>query len=103
MKKVILGFFIATVIFGAFAFKTMYEPQKKTAEVTQMEGMFIFIKATPVMPYDVVGSEKTTVAWKGKPEEMVKIAIKKKSEHPQADGIIFTNDEMDRYDFIKFK
>ncbi len=105
MKKVFLGLLIGLTLSGLFAFTAInFEPKKNTAEVEQIQGLYIFLKSKPVMEYEVIGSEKTTVALKGNPQELLNIALKKaKKDYQNAEGIIFTNEDMDRYDYIKFK
>lgn len=58
----------------------------------------------PTQDYDYLGSVKKSVAWSGKPDEMLNSLLKKvKKEYPNADGMIITNIDMDKADAVKFK
>jgi len=105
MKKIILGLIIGISLSCFVAFKVAtYEPTKSTSEVEQVGGINIFIKSKPVLEYEVLGSEKTTITWQGKPQEMINLAMKKiEKDYTTAEGVIFTSDDMDRFDIIKFK
>ena len=85
-----------------FAFKSSSD--KSAATVEQKEGVYIFLFSKPTSAYDYLGSVKKSIAWSGKPEEMLNSMLKKiKKEYPQANGMIFTNMDMDKADAIKFK
>lgn len=103
MKKLhTIGLYIA-VIGMLYAFKVVVS-DKATATVEQHQGVYVFQHSKPVAEYEYLGSVKKGVAWSGKPEEMFNGLIKKcKSDFPTADGIIFTNLDMDKADCIKFK
>lgn len=63
-----------------------------------------FLLSKPTTEYEYLGSVKKVLAWSGKPEEMLNSMIKKvKKEYPKADGIVFTNIDMDKADAIQFK
>ncbi|MFI5150917.1 MAG: hypothetical protein ACHQRM_14365 [Bacteroidia bacterium] len=80
------------------------EDKKSYGVADQKEGFYIFILSKPLTPYDYLGSEKKSIAWTGKPEEMLNSMIRKvKSDYPKADAIIFTTISMDRADAVKFK
>lgn len=103
-KKTIIAFVAGIAIVSLFSFKMMYEVKKSTAEVEQQQGLYIFILNKPVLTYDYLGSVKKTLAWSGKPEEMLNSMIKKvKNDFPNADAIIFTTIAMDKADAIKIK
>lgn len=103
-KKTIIAFVAGIAIVSLFSFKMIYETKKNTAEVEQQQGLYVFILNKPVLNYDYLGSVKKTLAWSGKPEEMLNAMIKKvKNDYPSADGILFTTVGMDKADAIKFK
>ena len=89
----------------SFSFRTLPDDDAKAkATVTKKEGMYIFLQAKPEAPNQYLGSVKKSLAWTGKPEEMLNAMIKKvKKEYPAADGIIFTDIDMDQADAIKFQ
>lgn len=77
---------------------------KSSATVDQKQGLYIFILSKPTAEYEYLGSVKKSVAWTGKPEEMLNSMIKKvKKDYPNADGIVFTSVNMDKADAINFK
>jgi hypothetical protein len=99
--KIIIALF--TLGLTVTGFRTT-EDKKSYGAADQKEGYYIFILSKPVTPYDYLGSEKKSIAWTGKPEEMLNSIIKKvKSDYPKADAIIFTTINMDKADAIKFK
>lgn len=103
MKKAL--FVLAFVAAGAMSFRTLPDDDAKAkATVIKKEGLYIFLHAKPDAPNQYLGSVKKSIAWSGKPEEMLNAMIKKvKKEYPAADGIIFTDVDMDQADAIKFQ
>lgn len=101
MKKVFLVLMAAvTILLTAFTVSS----DKGTAKVEQVEGMYIFMLSKPTAEYEYLGTVKKSLAWTGKPEEMLNSIVKKvKKEYPKADGIIFTTIAMDKADAVKFK
>lgn len=100
MKKIIICLMAVGLL--VCSFKVL--DTKASATVNQIEGLYIFIQSKPASEYDYMGSVVKGTAWSGKPEEMLNAIIKKvKKEYPQATGVIFTNNDMDKADAIKFK
>ena len=98
--KFLILLFVASVFLTAFTVFT----DKGTATVDQQQGLYIFMLSKPQLEYEYLGSVKKTLAWSGKPEEMLSSMIKKvKKDYPNADGIMFTSIEMDKADAIKLK
>ena len=61
MKKTLLGIFIGLSLTLTVAFKVAnYEVRKNTAEVNQMQGLWIFTDSRPVQEYNYLGSVKTS-------------------------------------------
>lgn len=82
MKKLFTIILIA-VIFSLTAFK-IAQNTKATATVEQKQGLYIFILSKPTTEYTYLGSVKKSVAWTGKPEEMLNVMIKKMlKEYPK--------------------
>ncbi len=102
MKKNISFFIAGIVISGLFAFKAAnYQLKKSTAEVETYQGLLIYTDCKPVMEYAYLGTEKVSIAWSGKYDEVKNILIKNaKKNHPNADGIIISSGKADA---IKFK
>lgn len=108
MKKIIslivLGFFVLSI----FAFTVVsYEPKHATAEVEQLQGLYIFVDSKPVLEYEYIGTVKSTFSLGGSQYTDVRDRIikKAKKDYPQADAIIisFKAGGTDRADAIKFK
>ncbi len=104
MKKLFLGVFIGLILASLFAFKVVYDATKKTAEVKQQNGLLIFQQCTPVLDYEVLGSEKINLTLTGQPTELLNAMLKKATKkYNNADGIIIINEDMDKFDIIRFK
>lgn len=99
-------YFVAGLMtFSLFSFKVAEElAQKESASVEQIQGVYVFIHSKPNRPYEYVGSYQPTVVPSGSAKPIINHMIKKGKENfPQADGIIFTSDKLDKADLIKFK
>lgn len=103
MKK-ILTLLVCAIAAMSFAKLPEQETKKEMAAVQQIEGLYVFLQCKPVAANEYLGSVKKSLAWSGKPEEMLNSMIKKvKKDYPKADGIVFTNIDMDKADAIQFK
>ena len=104
MKKITQKIAIAVVITGLFAF-TVVNNSKRAGEVEQIEGIYFFYKSKPVDSYDILGTVKAPgVVLSADPKSMIATMIKRsKKEHPTADGIVFTKEDMTACEAIKFK
>ena len=97
---------VCSLLFFVTVFTSWKKPtsNNNSATVEQEQGIFIFIKSKPISEYQYLGSVSKSIALSGSPDEMLKSLIKKcKKEYPGADGIIFTSNDMDKADCIKFK
>lgn len=108
MRKVILGGTIGIALTLSFAFVAAnYEFNKSTAEVDQVEGVYIFINAKPVNEYKYLGTSKSFMTLGSGQFQDVrdKLIRKVKKKYPEADGIIFSfyDGGTDKCDAIKFK
>jgi len=108
MKKVIIGVFISALVIIGLAFTATYEAKKSTAEVEQMQGLYVFIDSKPVMEYEYLGTVKrNTGGFGGAQYSSVRDGLIKrvKEDYPKADGIILILKAggTDRADAIKFK
>jgi hypothetical protein len=99
MKKITIA---AILILTTLAFKVV--SVKNTATVEQQQGLYIFLHCKPSAEYNYLGSVKSGMAMTGQPQEMLpKMINKVKKEYPDADGIIFTSEDMKQVDAVKFK
>ncbi|MFA6066880.1 MAG: hypothetical protein WC707_06890 [Candidatus Babeliaceae bacterium] len=104
LKKTAISIAILAIFMMASAF-TYQSLNKNTAIVEQMQGVCIFYKSKPAGNYDYIGSVKAPgITNSVKPGPMVETMIKKmKKDYSSADGIIFTDENMDKADAIKLK
>ena len=107
MKNLLIGSLIGFGLTILFAFVAIsYEPQKETAEVEQMEGLYIFTDCKPVLEYEYLGTIKASVGLSGQYQSVRNKLIKKaKKEFPNAEALIFhfKAGGTDRCDAIKYK
>jgi hypothetical protein len=105
MKRTLLVFTLGIAITALFGFIMIkYEPNKKTAEVEQIQGLYVFIHSKPVMEYDYLGSFTPGLVPSKNAQSIINHMIKKsKEKYPNADAIIFTDDELGKADLVKFK
>lgn len=107
MKKTLI-FAMGMALTTLFAFKTMYDAKKNTAEVMQIEGIYIFTDSKPVMEYEYLGTIETSVLGMCNQYNCLrdKAITKTKKEYPASEGIIISfNKEKGnaKCDVIKFK
>jgi hypothetical protein len=108
MKKPATAFLLGIAICAFFAFKSVkYDLRSNTAEVEQLEGLYIFTDSKPVKEYDFIGSEKVSFTLGSEQYGAIrnKLIKKVKKEYPQANAIIFhfENGGTDKADAIKLK
>ena len=106
MKKVTL----AVILIGLSLLsmkKAYYDVKKSTAEVEQMQGLYIFTDSKPVAEYEYLGTVKLSLGLgSGQYQNVRNVLIKRaKKEYPQSDAIILLLKDggTDRADVIKFK
>ena len=87
------------------AFTILINSEHSKAIVTQREGIYIFIAATPEADFDVIGSVKVgAVVMSGKNDDLLNTLIKKaRKEYPTAEGVMMNDVNFDHCDVIKFK
>jgi hypothetical protein len=90
IKKLILSFVLGLSIPCFFAFRSdFYDVRKSTADVDQVEGMYIFTDSKPVAEYDFLGSVKASFSMSGSYGEIRnKLARKAKKDYPTANALI---------------
>ena len=110
MKKVVLSFLSGmALVFLLAAGRYSYEIRKSTAEVDQIQGVYIFVDSKPVTEYDYLGTVKGVgMGASLNPQyNTVRDAILKKvrKEYPGADAVILRLNAggKDIADAIKFK
>lgn len=97
---------IAALLLISFT-NTSYNGTKATAEVNQVQGLYIFTDSKPTAEYKYLGTVSTAgIVWKQRGyEEMRETLLKKlKKDYPDADGAIFSFiDGKGKVDAVKFK
>ena len=103
MKKALL-FTIAAAALLSFTV-IEYQVKKSTCEATQYQGIYLYMKSTPVSDYTILGTvKKTGIVWSGKPNEMMNILTRRaKNDFPETEGLIFDDTNMEHATCIKFK
>lgn len=97
-------FGLAILVLLSLAFNLGYEVRTNTAEVEQIQGLYVFIHSKPVKEYEYLGTFAPGVVPSKDAQKIINYMIKKgKDKYPQADGIIFTDDELGKSDLVKFK
>jgi hypothetical protein len=100
-------FFIVTIVsftcLSAFTFKIV---AVKTAEVEQRQGVYVFYKGQkPVGNYEYMGTVESGAMIKNyKLSYLVPLMIERtKKKYPNADAVIFVEEDLWKCDAIKFK
>jgi hypothetical protein len=90
MKKQIIGFLFGVSITILLSFRSViFTPSASTAEVNNVEGLYVFTDSRPVMPYDSIGFIEIGFVSDTQYESIRSSLIKKaKNKFPYADGII---------------
>lgn len=106
MKKQVMALITGVALMLSLAFRTVnYEPKASTAEVEQMEGLYIFTDSKPVKDFEYLGSEKVTLmlgtpSYKDIRDKLIK---KVKKEYPGANAIVLHFGTTDKADAIRIK
>ena len=91
MKKSLLP--VLTILFfltSTAFFIDNYVVKKNTAEVDQIQGVYVFAKCKPVQEYEHLGTVKGPKIGKHEFDNLVESMIKNvKKEYPRANAIIF--------------
>jgi hypothetical protein len=107
MKKSLLSFLFGCSLTIIFAFNIdSFKPNYSTAEVSKIDGFFVFTDCKPVMPYDSLGIVDLGLVSGIQYETIRKNLIKRtRKSYPAADGIILNLNKngLDNCNVIKFK
>lgn len=104
MKKSIIYFVAGMLVTSLLSFKIQEAIRKDSATVDQIQGVYVFIHSKPNKEYEYLGSFNPKVVPSSDAKPVINYLIKKgKENYPQADGIIFTDDKLQKADMIKFK
>lgn len=105
MKKSAIGFCLGIIAMVMMA--STQEIKKNHAEVTQLQGLFIFTDSKPMGEYEYLGTAKSKTSFSGTQYTDVRDRLikKVKEDFPQAEGVIFNfkAGSTDTADAIKFK
>lgn len=87
-------------LFLLLLLQTVQQP----AKLQPYQGANIFYMSTPEREYTTLATFKVKQSFTGEPKEQIKTALEKlRKEYPQADGLIFTDVNMQQAEAIKFK
>lgn len=80
-----------------------YRVEKKTAEVRQIEGIYVFFCSEPVMEYKYLGTARPKIVADNDTDTRIYAVIKRaKKEYPDCEAIIFRELDLGSADCIKF-
>jgi len=104
MKKgIALGAFLTLNTLILFSF-TFSDDKKSFAEVEQIRGLYVFIHSKPKSDFQYLGSYTPFIVPTKNAGPIIDHMIKKGKElYPQANAIVFTDDELGRVDLIQIK
>ena len=107
MKRVFLGVLLGSCLTVILAFNmSKYVPNHSTAEVSKIEGFYIFTDSKPTMPYDSLGDVDLGIV-SGTQYETIRTNLIKRArkKYQTADGIILSLNKngLDKCNVIKFK
>jgi hypothetical protein len=104
MKNFTICLMSALALLCMFSFKMMYDVRSQTAEVNQLEGIYIFTDSKPIKEYEVLGSIKVGFAMGSEKYAACRdrLISKAKKEYPAAQAII-VQDGLEKADVLKFK
>jgi hypothetical protein len=91
MKKLTIAFLsgISFAVLVAFT-KMNYEVKMNSAEVEQIQGIYIFVKNKPVKEYEYLGTVKGPLIGNHEFDNLVELMVKNtKKEFPNANALIF--------------
>lgn len=96
MKKSLSISIIALFIVAVSLF-SFNNPNRKTAEVRQIDGVFIYYMSTPVDKYEALGTvDNSGIISSKKPEALIPYMLKRlKKQYPNANGIIMERNMSD--------
>jgi len=103
MKKHRLLFLAAAAgLFLTGIASSFFEPTKATADVEQVQGVYVYIKSKPVLEYEFIGAVKPPAIMEEDIETVTrKLVERAKKEFPDVEAIVFTDNT--HADAIKFK
>lgn len=83
-------FALAVTLFLFGAVGSSYNSGPDYAQVDQIQGLYVFVKAKPTSQYDYLGTVKGTTVGKHEFDILLESMIKRtKSQYPEANAIIF--------------
>lgn len=106
MNKLITGILAGMAIMTTMAMAINYEVKNSTAEVEQIQGIYIFTDSKPVREFEYLGTASNGIGissqYQGVRDRLIKNA---KKEYPSCDAIILhlNSNGFDKADVIRFK
>lgn len=110
MKSNVIFFLLGFSLFVIMSFQDTSSVKQnqvvdfRDAKVSLDRGIALFIRCEPVKPYKYLGTMKVGLVMYGYTSEMVKVATRKAAEkYPEGNGIIFTAEDLETFDVVKFE
>ncbi|MBK7148636.1 MAG: hypothetical protein IPH78_07355 [Bacteroidetes bacterium] len=91
MTKILSGILLGVVLTTLIAFKAAtYEAKNNTAEVDQIQGVYIYAKSKPIRDYEFLGTVNAPKVAEHEFDILVDLMLKDlKKKYPTADGLLF--------------
>ena len=100
MKK----YFLSVVLISSALLAFKQTTNKAAANVEQRHGLYVFLLCKPTTDFQVLGTIKKGFSISGNPKEMLDAQIKKAlKEFPQANGIVYSDLDMNKANVIRIK
>jgi len=91
MRKIVIGVLIGFSLTALVAFTaSKLEFKNNSAEVDQIQGIYVFAKSKPVKEFEFIGTVKGPLIGNHEFDNLVEIMVKNcKKDFPEANAIIF--------------
>lgn len=94
---------VLTLFIMSFSIISDYSVAKKTAEVRQVEGIYVFFCAEPVSEYKFLGTARVQLVIDDNTDTRIYSVIKRaKKKYPECEAVIFRELDLGVADCIKF-
>jgi hypothetical protein len=110
MKSNVIFFLLGLSLFVIMSFQDTSSVKQnqvvdfRDARVNLDRGIALFVRCEPVKPYKYLGTLKVGIVMHGWTSEMIKVATRKAAEkYPDGNGIIFTAEDLETFDVVKFE
>lgn len=96
-----LGLFLLVALAAGRVSNQTVEVKPNSAEVESMQGLYVFIHAKPVAPYQTLGTFSPKLVPSKNAESIIEFMVNKgKDKFPSANAIVFKNAELSEADLV---